>query len=175
MFYEDVFRALQDHKVRYLVIGGAAVNLHGVPRMTADLDITIELSQENVDALTGALASSGMKPPLPVDPRGLADPEQRQQWRDEKKLAALTFLGSGSEATYREVDVVLQPPLDFEQMYSARTQLDVDDITVDLVSLGHLIEIKRGMGREQDIADVKALEKVEADERGRLDKDEPDE
>ena len=40
MFYEEILIALQKHRVRYLILGGAAVNLHGVPRMTADLDMT---------------------------------------------------------------------------------------------------------------------------------------
>jgi hypothetical protein len=38
VFYEDVFRALNRHRVRYLIVGGIAVNLSGVPRMTRDLD-----------------------------------------------------------------------------------------------------------------------------------------
>lgn len=39
MFYNDVFGILNKYKVKYVVIGGTAVNLHGVPRFTADLDL----------------------------------------------------------------------------------------------------------------------------------------
>ncbi len=39
MAYDEVFRALSAKKARYLVAGGVAVNLLGVPRMTADLDL----------------------------------------------------------------------------------------------------------------------------------------
>lgn len=43
----DVFASFQKHNVRYLVIGGIAAVLHGVPRATFDLDILIEASPDN--------------------------------------------------------------------------------------------------------------------------------
>jgi hypothetical protein len=39
MFYLDLFRSLNDHQVRYLLVGGLAMNLHGVPRMTMDVNL----------------------------------------------------------------------------------------------------------------------------------------
>ena len=48
MFYEEVFRALNKNKVRYLVVGGGAVVLHGVVRMTADLDLFVDLKENNL-------------------------------------------------------------------------------------------------------------------------------
>ncbi len=39
MFYLDLFKALEKHKVRYLLVGGLAMNLHGVPRATMDVDL----------------------------------------------------------------------------------------------------------------------------------------
>ncbi|MHB1325237.1 MAG: nucleotidyl transferase AbiEii/AbiGii toxin family protein [Thermoleophilia bacterium] len=165
MFYEEILRMLQKHGVRYLILGGAAVNLHGVPRMTADLDITIDLSDNNVEALVEAMAEAGMKASLPLDPRSLSDSEQRGEWRHEKHLEALTFQSTSSGSPYREVDIVIEPPLDFEEMYTARTRLIIDDLRVDLVSLSHLIEIKSNLGREQDLADVTALKKIDFVER----------
>lgn len=166
MFYEEILRSLQKHGVRYLILGGAAVNLHGVPRMTADLDITIDLSAENVAATVEALMEAGMKVSLPLDPLGLGDPGLRREWRQDRHLEALTFQSIGSRAPYREVDVVIEPPLDFEAMYESRAVLEIDGLRVDLVSLPHLIEIKSGLGREQDLADVNALKKIDSVEGG---------
>lgn len=45
---QDVFSSLQKHNVKYLVIGGIAAILYGVPRATFDLDILIEATPENV-------------------------------------------------------------------------------------------------------------------------------
>ena len=43
----DVFASFHKHKVKYIVIGGIAAVLHGVPRATFDLDILIEASAGN--------------------------------------------------------------------------------------------------------------------------------
>src|SRR5262245_54882901 len=53
----DVFASLNSHGVRYLVIGGIAAIVHGVPRATFDLDILIEASPENARCLLDALAA----------------------------------------------------------------------------------------------------------------------
>jgi hypothetical protein len=53
--YQDVFKSFQEHKVRYVVIGGIAAILHGVPRTTVDLDILIEATPENARRFLEAL------------------------------------------------------------------------------------------------------------------------
>jgi hypothetical protein len=55
---KDVFSSFQKYNVRYLVIGGIAAVLHGVPRATFDLDILIEATEENAQRLLDALAES---------------------------------------------------------------------------------------------------------------------
>jgi tRNA nucleotidyltransferase/poly(A) polymerase len=56
----DVFKSFQYHDVRYVVIGGIATILHGVPRATFDLDILIEATPENVTKLLDALLDAGL-------------------------------------------------------------------------------------------------------------------
>ena len=51
MFYLNLFKALKDHDIDYLLIGGLAVNLHGVPRMTMDVDLLIALDADNIAKL----------------------------------------------------------------------------------------------------------------------------
>ena len=48
MNYKLLFEKLEEYKVRYVVCGGLAVNLHGIPRMTADVDIILDLTVENL-------------------------------------------------------------------------------------------------------------------------------
>lgn len=57
---QDVFRSFQQHDVRYVVIGGIASILHGVPRATFDLDILIEATPDNVRRLLQALLDAGL-------------------------------------------------------------------------------------------------------------------
>ena len=54
-----VFKSFQNHEVRYVVIGGVAANVHGVPRATFDLDICIEATRENAQNLLNALLEAG--------------------------------------------------------------------------------------------------------------------
>lgn len=62
VFYEDVFRALNRHGVRYLIVGGVAVNLSGVPRMTKDLDLMLDLSPGNLALFLSAVRDLGYRP-----------------------------------------------------------------------------------------------------------------
>lgn len=57
---KDVFSSFQKHNVRYLVIGGIAAVLHGVPRATFDLDILIEANEENAQRLLKALEETAI-------------------------------------------------------------------------------------------------------------------
>ena len=57
---QDVFKSFQQHDVKYVVIGGIASILHGVPRATFDLDILIEATPENTRRLLDALLDAGL-------------------------------------------------------------------------------------------------------------------
>jgi len=59
IFYEDVLRALDAAAIRFVLVGGVAVILHGVPRTTADLDLVIDLEEGNVRRFVGSCRSSG--------------------------------------------------------------------------------------------------------------------
>ena len=52
-----VLEALERERVRYAVFGAVAVNMHGLPRFTEDLDIFVAPERENVEALKRALRS----------------------------------------------------------------------------------------------------------------------
>ena len=57
---QDVFASFEKHKVRYLVIGGIAAILYGVPRATFDLDILIEASPKNAQKLLDAMTEANL-------------------------------------------------------------------------------------------------------------------
>jgi len=64
MYYQDVFTILNEKNVRYVVIGGIALVLHGVLRMTVDLDLIIDLEEGNIDRFLSAMKSLGYKPKI---------------------------------------------------------------------------------------------------------------
>lgn len=53
--FAEFIRTLNEHRVRYLVIGGYAVAFHGHPRATDDVDVLIEASEANVRRVERAL------------------------------------------------------------------------------------------------------------------------
>lgn len=59
MIYLDIFRGLQEEGVRYLVVGGLAMNLHGIPRMTADVDLYVDLEKANASRFLSDRRTSG--------------------------------------------------------------------------------------------------------------------
>ena len=62
----QIFTALNEAGVDYVVVGGMAVVLHGYLRATADLDLVIGLSAENCTRAVNALTRAGFQPRLPV-------------------------------------------------------------------------------------------------------------
>ena len=74
---QSVFRSFQSHDVRYVIIGGIAAVLHGVPRATFDLDILIEATEANVARLLQALREAGFGTADLVDVQGILEEDIR--------------------------------------------------------------------------------------------------
>src|SRR5450432_4133988 len=87
----SVLRAFQDARVRYVLVGGLAVLLHGVDRLTADMDLVVDLAPEQAAKAIEALLALGFKTHVPVDVRQFADPAMRRRWRAESSMVVLSF------------------------------------------------------------------------------------
>ena len=59
MIYEDILKAFQKEKVKYVLVGGLAFNLLGGERSTSDLDILVELSDVNLAKVVTILKKKG--------------------------------------------------------------------------------------------------------------------
>ena len=88
MFYVELFRALADHKVRYVLVGGLALNLHGVERATMDIDLAIALDPVNLAAALDAAEQLLLVPVAPVALRDAGNPATLEKWRTEKNMIA---------------------------------------------------------------------------------------
>jgi predicted nucleotidyltransferase len=161
LFYESVLRALNRNGVRYLVVGGVAVNLWGIPRMTRDLDIMAALDQGNLEKLVAALKELGYRPRAPIPLEAVLDPALRRSWIEDKHAVMMTF--QDPAPPHQQLDIFLDNPIDFESAYAQRQELKAADMTVPLVSLDHLIELKSKADRLQDQADIAMLKKAQDD------------
>ncbi len=90
--FQTIFKELNGLGIDYLVVGGLAVNFHGVPRMTYDIDLMILLESENILKLVIKLTQWGYRPKIPIDPRDLADEMKRNSWIHEKGRRPLIFI-----------------------------------------------------------------------------------
>ena len=158
MYYFEVLEALYRNKVKYLIVGGLAVNLYGVPRVTQDIDLIISTSRSNIAKLLTVLKNLGYIPRLPVDPSQLAEPDKVKDWTRNKNLKAFSF--HHKKDNFRVVDIVLVHPLDFEQSFKNKTIKKVKDVKIYLVSIDDLIKTKEKSGRAQDLSDIELLRKA---------------
>ena len=158
MYYFEILEGLYKSKVRYLIAGGLAVNLYGVPRVTQDIDIVIAMSKENVLKITSLLKELGYVPRLPVNPEDLANPDKVKDWIENKNLKAFSFYHK--KDNYKVIDIVLVHPLDFEKSFINRTVKRAKDIDIYLASIDDVIKMKEFSGRTQDLSDIEMLNKV---------------
>ena len=157
MFYLNLFKALHAHEIDYLLIGGLAMNLHGVPRMTMDVDIMIALNNKNISKLSNCINELGLRPSVPIKLEELADKTRCEALFIEKNLIALALI-SHTPAT-PTVDIVIYHPLNFQQAYANRVERDVAGTPVMLASIQDMITLKKAAGRAQDLSDITHLEK----------------
>lgn len=153
--FDRIFTALAKREVRYLVVGGVAVVLHGVPRFTADLDLVLAPDAANVLAALAALEELAYRPRAPVALREFADPALRRSWIDDKGLTVLGLWSPDHPAT--EIDLFVEEPLPFDEAFARATRIDLGTNRVAVASIADLIELKRRADRPMDREDIQRL------------------
>ncbi len=113
--------------------------------MTADLDLLPDLGQRNLESLLGMLETSGFVPAIPVASNDLIDPEARAAWAREEHLVAFPF--HNPSRPFEAVDLLVNAPVVFDEVWERRTVLPVDGTDVPVLSAGDLSAMKRGSGR----------------------------
>jgi predicted nucleotidyltransferase len=157
-WYMDVFRELSEHNVRFVVVGGIAVNLLGVPRFTADLDLVVALEDANVILFGQCMTRLGLKPKVPVPPEAFANPDNRKRWIAEKNMRVFSF--QHPDRLYEVVDVFVNEPIPFAEMWSAKETISLENREIYVASIDHIIQLKREAMRQQDVSDIEALERL---------------
>jgi hypothetical protein len=143
----DLLRVFNERKVKYLVVGGYAVSYFTEPRVTKDLDIFIDTSDENVAIAYAALAAFGA-PLAGMTPKDFQDPAWGYQ------------IGQPPS----RIDILQElTAVDFDSAWNAGEDgLINGDIPVRYISANDLIKNKLALGRHRDLADVEAIRESEA-------------
>ena len=156
-FYEEILKAFQKQKVKYVLVGGFAVNLLGPMRATADLDILVEMSDDNLRKIVKILKKQDYRVRQPVDPMKIADEETRKDWIKNKHMKAFNFY---KEDELKEVDIVIESPVSFEEARKDVIWIKVDDLRLPVISVNKLIKMKKKTGRTVDKLDIEELRKI---------------
>jgi aminoglycoside-2''-adenylyltransferase len=140
--FKEFIQSLNDNGVRYLVVGGYAVALHGYPRYTKDMDIWVEITADNAAKILKALDQFGFGS-LNVKASDFTLPDQMLQLGyPPGRIDILTTL----------------PGVEFSECYPSRTTVDLDGVSVNFIDIENLKKNKKATGRHQDLADLENLE-----------------
>jgi hypothetical protein len=144
---QGVFASFQRHDLKYVVIGGIASILHGVPRATFDLDILIEATPDNAQRLLDALLDAGLgTAALTSAPDVLAN--EITVFKDRVRVDVQTST----------------PGLSFADAWARRKTVSYQGQEFYILSREDLIRSKRAAGRPVDLEDVRLLELSGADD-----------
>lgn len=154
--FEPVFLALNEVGVRYVIVGGLAVVLHGHPRLTADVDIVLDLEPVSAKKAMVALKAIGLKARAPVDLVAFADFAQRESWIADKGMTVFSLYSPANPLLI--LDLFVRDPIPFEELWSRSKTIDLGGVSIHMASIDHLIAMKRAVSRPQDLSDIEALE-----------------
>jgi hypothetical protein len=152
---ETTLVALTNAHVKYLVVGGVAVVMHGHLRVTADLDLVLKLDKSNLEKAVVALEGLGFRPRAPVSLLQFVDPEIRESWIRDKGLTVFS-LWSPNHPGF-ELDLFVREPFDFEHVYQNAVRVRLDSCVATVIPLEALIALKQSVGRPRDLEDIAAL------------------
>jgi hypothetical protein len=141
--YKDMLQVLLDNGVKFLLVGAYAMGAHGYPRATGDIDIWVEPSVENSSRVYRSMAAFGA--PL--------------HEIDETTFAAPGVVFQIGVAP-RRIDIITTiSGVGFDGAYQQRQVVEMEGLSIPILSLGDLIKNKRATGRDKDQLDANQLEK----------------
>ena len=158
LLYEPLFRALNASGTRYVVVGGVATVLHGYARLTADIDLIVDLEKSAAARAMRALAGLGLRPRAPVDPADFADARIRESWLRDKGMQVFSLFHPDNPIL--SVDVFTNHPIEFDRLFDRSDACDVGDVPVRVASIPDLIFLKRLADRPRDRDDIEKLENI---------------
>lgn len=140
--FREFIQSLNNNGVRYLVVGGYAVALHGYPRYTKDIDIWVEPSSENAAKIIQALHDFGFGS-LDLNINDFTEPDMIIQLGYPPNRIDLIFSPAGVE---------------FDTCFTSRVITEIEGVPVNFIDLENLRINKKSAGRRQDLADLENLE-----------------
>ncbi|MFH1534199.1 MAG: hypothetical protein ABID64_04685 [Nitrospirota bacterium] len=153
--YKKVFKNLEEAKIKYLIVGGVAVNLYGYSRFTGDIDILLALSSANLKKMDWLMHKLGYVERIPVSVRELGNKKKLEEYMKKKGLKAYTYISSNEPQL--DIDIIVKESMDFGEFEKRKTIVKVWGMELPVVGIDDLIEMKKKASRDKDNLDIKAL------------------
>ena len=160
--YRDILKGLADAGVEFIIGGGVACVLHGVERVTMDVDLAVHMQQTNLGRFLNVMTALGLKPRVPIDPQALLDPAFVSMMIEEKHAIVFSFLDP--DHPIRHVDIFLTADLAYETLLPDSDWVDLNGFRVLIINRAKLLAIKRAIqpSRAKDALDIEFLSRDES-------------
>ncbi len=139
--FKEFLELLNKHEVKYLVVGGYSVAIHGHPRYTKDIDIWILTSAKNASSMINALNEFGFG-------------SLELSAKDFKAPGYVVQLGNAPA----RIDILTSlTGVEFDNCWDNRVEVEEEGLVYSVISLKDLRINKMALGRNQDLADLEQL------------------
>jgi len=157
---EEIISTLTNDGIDFIICGGVALVLHGIERLTIDLDLSVDMQEINLQRFLKAMKQLGLSPRAPVPAESLLDPLKREIMIKEKNALVFTFIDTKNP--YRQVDVFLTDMHSYDSLKQGSEEIMLGGQQVKLVSKETLLKMKKKIDppRDKDLFDIQMLEKI---------------
>ena len=142
--FRDFVELFEQLEIPYVLIGGLAVSVHGIPRPTHDLDFTISLDRSKIGQLFQKTVDMGYSVPEEFD----------MGWVDHVAGMPLIRIRKWLRGKSIDVDIFLAESRFQSSMISRRVRVEVDDVVAWVATPEDLILLKLIAARPRDIGDI---------------------
>jgi hypothetical protein len=152
MFLLQLIEALDNNRIRYALVGGYAVALHGVVRGTVDVDLAIRINKGEFRKTEKALNGIGLKSLLPVTADDVFT--YREEYIRNRNMKAWSFVNPDKAGEVVDI-LITEDASDLKTVTKT-----IASRKVKVAAIPELIRMKTGTGRPQDDVDIKALKEL---------------
>nr|BFD66512.1 hypothetical protein HAGR004_15340 [Bdellovibrio sp. HAGR004] len=157
MFIFEITDAFNAAKLKFAVVGGYALALHGLVRATMDVDFVLSLTKEDFELAEKTLQKVGLQSRIPVRAQDLIS--MRQEYIENRNLIAWSFVDYKDPS--RQVDILITKDLKTMEI----EKVSVGGRKIPVASLHELLKMKTESGRPQDLIDIENI-KAKLREKG---------
>jgi hypothetical protein len=156
---QEILRVLDEHGVRYVLIGGLAAVLHGAPHVTTDVDVVPEDGQANLERLSAALRDLDARIRTTGQPEGIPFDHSAESLSRVRVWNLQTSKG--------DLDITFEPSgtRGYDDLRRDVVRMEVRGIDVPVASLADVVRSKEAAGRARDRAALPALRELLARQR----------